>query len=281
MRRAILVITALLALPALAAAEPIRARETAHLREAWGWSTGVFNPLRLALSDTITVETHPLLDAVGGFNLAVQRAHMQGAGWTLTVEGSLSCPTLAFRLTQVMPLASPFFPRWSKGGGEIGWVLVPGAGLIWSWGGPREAVWTVRGDVAVGVPLGPSDALPVDSLFAPLELALAPALTGLRARVGTGYDYPVLDWLRLRAQLNGYLTGNHPAPYAQLSPWFVEAYGGVDLGLGDHARITLGAKWYNWDQGAKEVVVDEAGRARRQPVRSNDFWPTLDFIWES
>ncbi|MFH1807978.1 MAG: hypothetical protein ABIJ09_04495 [Pseudomonadota bacterium] len=281
MRRATVVTLSLLLLPAALEAEAIRARETAHLRESWSWSTGVFNPMRLALSDTITVETHPLLDLVGAFNVNVQKLHMQGANWTLTLEGGLSCPTLAFRLTQVMPVASPFFPRWTKGGGEIGWVLVPSAGLIWSYGGPREGVWTVRGDVAVGLPIGPSDAYPVDSVFAPLELAFAPALTGLHARVGTGYDYPVLDWLRLRAQLFGHMTGPHPPGFPQLSPWFIEGYGGVDLGIGDHARVTLGAKWYNWDQHATEVVEDKDGRARRQSVRSNDFWPTIDFIWES
>ncbi len=262
-------------------AEAIRARETAHVREAWSWSTGLFNPLRLALSDDTTLETYPLMNFVGGFNAELQHRALQGDDWVLSVTGGLSSPTLAYRLSQSIDFASPFFPRWKESDLKVGWTLVPSAGVIWSYGGPREGVWTARGDLAVGVPLEPSDAYPVDGLFAPLELLLAPSLTGFRARVGGGYDHPLFDWMRLRTQINLYLTGNHPADRPQLSPLFFEGYAGVDFGIGDHARITLGAKWYNWDQHASQVVIDGDGRAHREFVRSNDFWPTVDFIWAS
>lgn len=257
------------------------ARETAYVEPAGTWTSGIFNPLRLGVDDRTCVETHPLVDMMGGFNFAVQSQLIQNRQWILSYKAGLNLPTMAFRLSQQIPLASPFFPTWAKSNRHIGWTMEPSFGLLWSYGHRNAAVWTLSSELTVGMPLELSDAYPVDSMFAPLELLLAPSLTGFRARAGAGYDYPVLDWLRLRAQGNIYLTGNHPAERAQLSPLFVEGYAGVDIGLSEHARLTLGAKWYNWDQRATEVRVDDAGRAQRVPVRSNDFYPTLDFIWHS
>lgn len=268
-------------LSAQAHAQAIAARETAYTEAAGTWTTGVFNPLRIALSADTCVETHPLLDAMGAFNVGLQHQQLREKNWVLSYSMGLNIPTLAFRLSQQIPLASPFFPTWTDSGRRIGWTMEPSLGLLWSYGTQDAALWTLRGDLSVGLPLEPSDAYPVDSTFAPLELVLAPSLTGFRARVGAGYDYPILNWLRLRAQGNVYLTGAHPADKPQLSPLFFETYAGLDVGLGDNARLTFGAKWYNWDQHATDVRVDDAGRAKRVPVRSNDFLPTIDFIWHS
>lgn len=262
-------------------AETIAARETAYVDPAGTWTTGIFNPLRIGVDDKTSVETHPLMDIIGGFNFAVQSQLMQNDAWVLSYKAGLTIPTMAYRLSQQIPLASPFFPTWAKSPRHIGWTLEPSLGLLWSHGQGDAAIWTVRADLTIGMPLELSDAYPVDSMFAPLELLLAPTLTGFRARAGVGYDYPVLDWLRLRAQGNIYLTGNHPADQAQLSPLFIEGYAGIDIGLGANARMTLGAKWYNWDQHATEVQIDDQNRAQRRAVRSNDFYPTVDFIWHS
>ncbi len=263
------------------AAANIAARETAWTEPARSWTGGVFNPLRIGVDDKTSVETHPLIDIMGGLNFNVQHQAMRRDGWVLAWTAGLNVPTMAYRLSQQIPLASPFFPSWNKSNRQIGWSLEPSMGLLWSHGQRDAAIWTLRSDLTLGMPLELSDAYPLDSMFAPLELLLAPSLTGFRARAGAGYDYPILDWLRLRAQGNVYLTGQHPSDRAQLSPLFIEGYAGVDLGLGEHARLTFGAKWYNWDQHATEVQVDDAGRARRVHVRSNDFYPTLDFIWHS
>jgi len=277
-----IILTALLSstqLPATAWAEGMQARETAYALGKGGGELGVFNPMQWGLNDKVTLETHPLLFLMGNFTLTARVQHLEVAGFTLSGEYGLGLPTLAMRLSTKLGFASPFFPTWDSSDKKIGWYLVPHVGVLASRRFGEGGVLTLRLDGSLGLKLGKSDALPIDSVFAPLELVMAPMLTGFRLRAGGGYDHPLTEWLRLRGQLNLYLTGAHPEGYAALSPFIFELYAGADLRLSKRSRITLGVKMYNWDQHATKLKSIGEGMVRREAVRSTDFWPTLDYLF--
>jgi hypothetical protein len=252
-----LLLTLALAAATEAAAEGLPARETAHIGPRA--SVGVFNPLSVPLSETLEVRGHPLLFLVSP-NAVLRVRHLEVREWTLTGEYGLSVPTLAMRLTQGF-----LFPSWNTSDKRVGWTVVPRAGLVASHGAPSGNVLTLAADVAAGVPLGPNDATSLGTL-APLEVLLAPALAGWRAHAGALYDLPLSARLRGRAYADLYLHKARPSPVT------FRVGLGLDVGVGESSRFTVGAQWWNSDQHARDMATGERHR-------SNDFVPTLDFIW--
>lgn len=266
----------------LAFAQPRPARDTADVGPRGSWSVGVFNPLRIAVHEDIELQTHPLLFFVAPHvdaRFALLRSPLR-----LTAEAGLSMPTLAMRLVK-----GYLFPSWDTSRNDIGWMLIPRAGLLLSGKVLEHDVWTLRADAAFRIPLGPNSATPLNSFLTPLDLVLAAPLTGFRSRVGGAYDHAFNDRLRLRGELNLYVTGSQGdlvvsgqdvGPIASVSPLVLTAHLGVDVAVFQHSRITAGVLWANADQGATRVVEGADGFSERVRVRSNDFLPTLDFIWE-
>jgi hypothetical protein len=246
------------------------ARETAHVLGRGRWSAGLFSPLAVGIADGIELETSlvPWFLLSPNAGLRVEFGRFSGGDIVATGEYVLSVPTGAMRMLQ-----GYLFPTWDSSGQKPGWLLVPSAGL-WLSGGTR-GVWTGRLETTIGVPLGDNPVTPLET-YAPLELLFAPATTGYRLRLGGAYDYPILDWLRARAAVNGYMVG--ASPYPPRSPFYVSAELGIELGLGKTVRIALGAIWYNYDQREKVLEKTDDGRSRRVGVRSNDFFPTFDLI---
>jgi len=261
-KRAVLLSLVLAALPAFAQETPedrgLPARDTAHLGRA---SVGVFNPLVLPLSDALEVRTHPLTFLVAP-NAVLRVKHLETGAWTLTGEYGLSVPTFALRLTQGF-----LFPSWEQSDKQVGWFVVPRAGLVASHGDAWGSVLTLSADVAVGVPLGRNDVTPLGTL-APLELLLAPALGGYRGHAGVHFDTPVSasGSLRFRAYADALLHKANPSPVP------LRAGLGLDVRVGQGHRVALGAMWWNSNQHARNEATGE-------PQRSNDISPTLDFIW--
>ncbi|MFY0572777.1 hypothetical protein ACN28E_54355 [Archangium lansingense] len=263
----------------LAFAQPLPARDTADVGPRGSWSVGVFNPLRIAVHDNVELQTHPLLFFVAPHvdaRFALLRTPLR-----LTAEAGLSMPTFAMRLVK-----GYLFPSWDTSQSDIGWMLIPRAGLLLSGNVLEHDVWTLRADAAFRIGLGPNSATPLNSFLTPLDLVLAAPLTGFRSRVGGAYDHAFNDRLRLRGELNLYVTGSQgdlPASsqgIASISPLVFTAHLGVDIAVSQHSRITAGVLWANADQGATRVVEGADGFSDRVRVRSNDFLPTLDFIWE-
>jgi hypothetical protein len=242
---------------------------------------GVFNPLRIAVHEGLELQTHPLLFFVApnvDARFALVRSPLR-----LTAEAGLSMPTLAMRLVK-----GYLFPSWDTSQNDIGWMLIPRAGLLLSGNVLTHDVWTLRADAAFRVALGPHSATPLNSFLTPLDLVLAAPLTGFRSRVGGAYDHAFNERLRLRGELNLYVTGSQGrlrdsgedvGPIASISPLVLTAHVGVDIAVFQHSRITAGVLWANADQGATRVVEGADGFSERVRVRSNDFLPTLDFIW--
>jgi hypothetical protein len=253
-----------------AAAEPIAPRDTARVLAPGRWSAGLMAPIAVGVTKQVELDTQLASWGLLSPNLSVriELARLFGGDVVATGEYGLSMPTGAMRL-----LSGYLFPTWATSGQKPGWVLVPSAGL-WVSGGTR-GVWTGRMETTIGVPLGENPATPLET-YAPIDLAFAPALSGYRVRFGGAYDYPLFDWLRAKAALQGFLV--RPGPYPQRSPLYVSAEVGLEFGLGKVFRIALGAIWYNYDQREKVLLRGKGGRLSRVGVRSNDFFPTLDLI---
>ena len=291
MRRALLGLV--LVLSSVAFAEPRPARDTADVGDRGDWSVGVFNPLRIAVHDRVELEANPLVFFVAP-HVNARFAILKDAeadpaegpkprGLRLTGELGLSLPTFAMRLMKGWT-----FPSWSTSSDDVGWMLVPRLGLLLSGDVLTHDVWTVRADAAVRVPLGANNATPMSSFVAPLDLLLAAPLTGICARVGGAYDHAFGERLRLRGEFNVYVTGGQGdlvvagadvGPLAAINPVILTAHVGLDIAVFKQSRITVGALWANYDQGQTVVVADADGFSKRVPVRSNNFLPTIDYIW--
>ena len=270
-RLSLVVLLASLVLPVSSHAfsEELSPRGTAHVAEKGSWSVGVFGPLKVAVRDGLELELHPLF-ALASPHVTARVAHGGIACLWLTGEYGISVPTPGLRL-----LKGTFFPEWSMSDENIGWFLVPSAALLVSRG--EESVTTMRLGLALGVPVGQNDAIPLDS-YAPLDLLLAPALTGMRLRFGVAQDHRLSSRLRGRAGADVWLVGASPDP--PRSRLYVSARAGLDVALGASTRLAVGAAWFNSDQRRTIIRVDEDGFATRVPRRSNDFFPTLDLVWE-
>jgi hypothetical protein len=275
-------IVALFATAGLATPRP--ARDTAEVGNKGSWSVGIFNPLRIAVTDRVELQAHPLVFFVAP-NIDVRFGiwKPQDEGLRLTAEAGLSLPTFGMRLMKGF-----FFPSWETSTNDIGWMLIPRFGLLLSGRLFEHDVWTVRADAAFRLALGPNNATPLNSFLAPLDLLLAAPLTGFVTRGGIAYDKALGDRFRLRGELNLYVTGAqgnlivgaaNVGPIAPLSSIYITSHLGLDIAVFQQSRITVGALWANYDQGATEVITRADGFSERVRVRSNNFLPTIDYIW--
>ncbi len=280
-----------LALASTAAfATPRPARDTADVGNAGSYSVGIFNPLRIAFTDRVELQANPLLFFVAP-HLDVRFAILKPAveagklpmGVRLTAEAGLLMPTLGMRLMKGF-----FFPSWATSTNDIGFMLIPRVGLLVSGDFFQDDVLTFRIDGQMRIPMGPHSATPLNSFLAPLEILFAAPLTGFLGRFGGAYDHAFGDRLRLRGEVNLYVTGaqgnlsvagTNVGPLAPISPFIFTAHVGLDIAVFKYSRLTVGALFANYDQGASELKVNADGFSERVRVRSNNILPTLDFIW--
>ena len=260
--------------PRPAAADQPPARETALVADKGTYSVGVFNPLRIAVADRIELEAHPLVFLVSP-HMIVRVPHVEiGDRLRVTGEYGLSVPFLAMKLAQ-----GHLFPSWENNQGRVGWIVAPRAGLVASLGDPWRDVITARVDLTVGVVLSHTDTMPLDT-YAPLELLFAPVTSGYRARAGVIYDRRLGRRWRARVYGDLYLTGTGElhdrgdSPFGG-SPRLTTRLGaGADVALGRRLkhRLTFGVAWWNYFQHEIDPVTF-------QSRRSNDIFPTVDYIW--
>lgn len=285
MRALLLVLVATTAL-----ATPRPARDTADVGNRGSYSVGIFNPLRIAFHNRFELQANPLLFFVAPHldaRFAILKPPVaQGQlpmGVRLTAEAGLLMPTFGMRLIKGF-----FFPTWATSPNDIGFMLIPRVGLLASGDFFTNDVLTFRIDGALRIPLGPNNATPMNSFLAPLEILFAAPLTGFLGRFGGAYDHAFGDRLRLRGEVNLYVTGqqgnlevegNNLGPVAAISPFIFTAHLGLDIAVFQYSRITVGAWFANYDQGATQVVTRADGFSDRVRVRSNNILPTLDFIW--
>ncbi|MHB8878566.1 MAG: hypothetical protein ACYC8T_33120 [Myxococcaceae bacterium] len=255
-RGAAVLLVALAAAPGAAGAESFLARETAQVGKKWDYSVGVFAPLTLAIADGLELRTHPLLFLVSP-NLDVRKSHWVGERWQVAGEYGVSLPTPAMRLSQ-----GYLFPTTGE---RIGWFLVPHIGAVASRGDLDANVLTISADLAVGLPLSKNDVGPRET-WAFLETELAPVMSKYRFRFGGLYDYRLSERWRLRGYADIFVTGATPSPLT------FRAGANAEFRVGKSSRVSFGGVWWNSDQHAIDHKT-------MQPVRSNDFLPTLDFIW--
>ncbi len=285
MRALLLVLVATTAL-----ATPRPARDTADVGNRGSYSVGIFNPLRIAFHNRFELQANPILFFIAPHldaRFAILKPPVAEGelpmGVRLTAEAGLLMPTFGMRLMKGF-----FFPSWATSPNDIGFMLIPRVALLASGDFFTNDVLTVRVDGALRIPLGPNNATPINSFLAPLEILFAAPLTGFCGRLGGAYDHAFGERLRLRGEVNLYLTGqqgnldvqgNNLGPVAAISPFIFTAHLGLDIAVFQYSRITVGALFANYDQGATQVVTRADGFSDRVRVRSNNILPTLDFIW--
>ena len=271
-------------------ATPRPARDTADVGNVGSYSVGVFNPLRVAFHNRFELQANPLLFFVAPHldtRFAILKPPVaQGelpTGVRLTAEAGLLMPTYGLRLMKGF-----FFPSWTTSPNDIGFMLIPRVGLVFSGDFFTTDALTFRIDAALRIPLGPNSATPLNSFLAPLEILMAAPLTGFCGRIGGAYDHAFGDLLRLRGEVNLYLTGQQGnlnvngvdvGALTPISPFIFTAHLGLDIAVFKYSRVTVGAYFANYDQGATQVVTRADGFSDRVRVRSNNILPTLDFIW--
>ena len=264
----------------------LEARETALVHDRGFMSVGLQDPLRWAPARGIELQTHPLL-LVGSPNVRVRVGHLvrttRFGPVRLTGEYGLFFPSPAFHLPVPVGLQGYFTPTCAvKADDESragtcqrpGWILVPNVGLLFSWG--ERHVLTARVDAAAGILLSGSRGRPRDT-WTPLDLKLAPVFNVFRVRLGLRYDRQILRWLRLAARVDLWVVG--PGPEPRRDPLVFSAWLGADFALGRYTRLSVGVIYYNADQHRVELREGSDGYGRFVRVRSNDVYPTLDFIW--
>jgi hypothetical protein len=280
----------LLLVSTAALAQPRPARDTADVGNTGSYTVGVFNPLRVAFHNRFELQAHPILFFVAphlDFRFAILKDPVESGqppkGVRLTAEAGVLMPTFAMRLMKGF-----FFPTWSTSTNDIGFMLIPRVGLVLSGNVLTHDVITFRLEGSMRIPMGPNSATPLNSFLAPLELLFAAPLTGFLGRAGGAYDHAFGDLLRLRGEVNFYVTGTQGnlfvegstnGPVAGISPFIFTAHLGLDIAVFKHSRIMVGAYFANYDQGATDVVTRSDGFSDRVRVRSNNILPTIDFIW--
>ncbi len=285
MRALVLVLVA-----SAAFATPRPARDTADVGNAGSYSVGVFNPLRIAFHNRFELQANPILFFVAPHldaRFAILKPPVEPGqlpmGVRLTAEAGLLMPTYGMRLMKGF-----FFPSWATSPNDIGFMLIPRVGLLFSGDFFTNDVLTFRIDAAMRIPMGPNSATPMNSFLAPLEILFAAPLTGFCGRLGGAYDHAFGDRLRLRGEVNLYLTGQQGnlsvngvdvGAVAPISPFIFTAHLGLDIAVFKYSRIAVGALFANYDQGATQVVTRADGFSDRVRVRSNNILPTVDFIW--
>lgn len=258
-----------IALARVAGAEPLTAHEGATTLPAGRATVGVFDPLRIGVTDRIEIDTHPIVTLALAPNAVVRWAAVRTSSFSLTGEYGFSVPTMPMRYLQ-----GKLFPSWDSGGGQIGWTVVPQVGFALSFG--ERHVTTLRADTAIGMRLERSDA-EAPHIFAPIELWLAPATRGMRSRAGVGYDHALGEGFRVRASLDVYLLGNRGN--APVSPLVYALAAGIDGRLGARTRLRLGLVLYDIDTHRSVLTKDADGFSRREYVRNRDLLPTADLIF--
>lgn len=271
-------------------ATPRPARDTADVGNVGSYSVGIFNPLRIAFHNRFELQAQPLLFFVAPHldaRFAILKPPVAPGelpmGVRLTAEAGLLMPTFGMRLMKGF-----FFPSWETSTNDVGFMLIPRVGLLASGDFFTNDVLTFRIEGSLRIPLGPNNATPLNSFLAPLEILFAAPLTGFCGRFGGAYDHAFGDVLRLRGELNLYITGQqgnlnvegtNVGAIAPISPFIFTAHLGLDIAVYKYSRITVGALFANYDQGATQVVTRSDGYSERVRVRSNNILPTVDFIW--
>ncbi|MGV3621697.1 MAG: hypothetical protein ACO1OB_12810 [Archangium sp.] len=274
----------------VASADPRPARDTADVGNKGAWSVGVFNPLRYSLHNRFELQVHPVLffvaphiDARFAILKETPESGRYPFGVRLTAEAGLLYPTLGMRLAKGF-----LFPSWDTSTDDIGHMLIPRVGLVISGDFFKYDVLTFRLDGWFRAPIGPNNARPLNSFLAPLDILFAAPLTGFLGRFGGAYDHAFGDMFRLRLEANIYLTGSQGSlltggrdvgPIAAIDPWIFTAHLGLDIATFKQSRITVGVYFANYDQGATELKKGDDGFSERVRVRSNNFLPTIDYVW--
>ncbi len=245
-------------------ANEFAARDTAQVPRVGGWSAGVLHPLRWVPLPNVEFRLHPLVFALAP-HASARVSHVRSGAWTLSGDYGLAVPYLAAKALQ-----GHLFPAYERGGGDVGFSLLPSLGALLSHHS-AERVITAKLDVAFRLPIVASDLRPLEAP-APIEMLFAPWLNDYRLRAGGLWDSRVSPRLRARCYVDVFVHGVDADRDALVLDHFTFRTGaGLDVAVSSRWRLAVGVVVWNAQQFAK----DDHGR----PKRSTDVLPVLDAIW--
>ena len=268
---------------AQAAESGLSARESAAIGKKGSWSVGVFNPVEYSLSDTMAIRAYPF-PVLRPASVDLRVSHLTGS-WSVTGEYGLGLPGLGYFGALPLGVKGDLLPSCkvtAHDSSQASMCQAPDFGLILKAGAVASMgetdVLTARLDLAVGVPFGEAPQ-PLDA-WPNLDLAWAAATHGFVTRLGGRYDKQLSASIRWASELNLFMVKpeDEGASARARSPLTASLWTGVDIGVGASSRFTIGVIYFNSDQRRTEMV-DQGGYSTREPVRSHDIFPTIDFIW--
>ncbi|MEE2961298.1 MAG: hypothetical protein VYA34_11180 [Myxococcota bacterium] len=262
----------------------LSARDTADVATKHSWSVGLFNPMSFSWSNDIELQVHPVFFFMSP-HLQTKISHVTGedSAWRVSSIWGLSFPYPALIKAPPLGLKGYFIPtckvaeaeperdKWCQ---SPGWIAVPKVGFMASKG--TTNVVTLQIDLAVGTLLAGERPAPLDT-YPMLDLQLSPIFNLWRAHGSIRYDYEAFNWLRTSVETHIYRVGYDTN--TERDPWTLAVHGGVDIAVGESSRLTLGVYYWNSDQRQIAIVENSEGFARVERIRSHDFLPTIDFIW--
>ena len=275
---------------------PIRARglgrltqRDSALRPSKGsWSIGLFNPLKLQLNEQWMLESHPLVALFVAPNLKLW--HHWWSNHEMTLQGLYGFTTPSWSLQRGLPfgLAGYLAPscavtetepeRAPESCRRPGFDLAPLFGARLS-GRQAGGVWTVQGDLSVGLLISGERLIPLDS-YAPVEMIFAPTSHQYRAHIGFSYAHPILTSLSMKLAADLYSIGQADETLTpNRSPLTVSSQLSIDWGVTQHLTLTAGVIAWLSDQRAFELIKDQNGFVTKTNVMSLDTFPTFDLIW--
>jgi hypothetical protein len=252
------------------------------------WSIGLFNPLKIQVSDSWGIETFPVVSMLIAPHLKLW--HQWWSNRRMNLQGMYGFSTPSWSLQKGIPLGlagylSPSCTvldeepnRAPNSCQRPGFDFVPQLGAKLS-GAQHEGIWTIEADLAVGLMINGERTTPLDS-YAPVELAYAPSTNLYRAHLGFKYAHLIHRRLSLNLGADLYVTGQaDEAITPPKSPISVSSQLGLDWALTSHVSMTLGAVMWLSDQRAFELIEDEQGYVQKESVMSLDLFPTFDLMW--
>lgn len=263
-------------------------RDSALRPPVGSWSIGLFNPLKIQISDRWAIETHPLTALFVAPHLKLWQQWWSNREMTLQGLYGFSTPSWSLQRGIPFGLAGYLSPsclvseeepdRAPSSCQRPGFDIAPLFGARLS-GRQAGGVWTIQGDLALGLMINGDRLAPLDS-YAPVEMVFSPTSNRYRAHLGFSYAHPVARSISVKLEADLYSVGQADEKIApSKSPLTVSSQLSFDWALSEHLSLTFGSIAWLSDQRAFDLLEDKNGFVQKTAKMSFDLFPTFDLLW--
>ena len=251
-------------------------RDSGFAPQKGSWSFGLFNPLKVQLSDSWGIESHPLIALLISPHLKVW--HKWWDKGPMTLQGLYGFTTPSWSLQKGVPfgLAGYLSPscqvleeeptRAPLSCQRPGFDIVPQIGARLS-GEQGDGVWTIEADVAIGLMITGQRPAPLDT-YAPVDLVYAPTTNNFRSHLGLKYAHLVHRKVSVNIAADLYMIGQSDTQIMpKKSPLSMSTQLGIDWALGQQLSLTIGTILWLSDQRAFELIANDQGYVQKTSVK--------------